>query len=978
MKPFQVTSKTLAESFSEAQEDATLKEVPVASALQSETGSFGKTQENEVRVCDDGAIEGGGVVSVVTTRIVETEISVQRSYDRVVDDGRVKSGASPSLKNQENVKEVQVENGDGSKDVKGLVFVMGVDKNGGDGVEKNGGEGAENLTPSGDSSLLIVNSSGKKAGSSAKMESTMSKIDVKEGKDLDRKFGNGDDRTSSPKNEGDSDSSMHNIIEEKDGEGDDVGDYEYEYSVGEFVWGKIKHHPWWPGQIYDHSDASDYALKYKQNDRYLVAYFGDGTFAWCYPSQLKPFEENFEHLSKQSNSKKFVNAVQGVLDEVGRLVESKLTCTCVPNEIQIDLARPMAGNAGVKEGVFVPEGSFGKSSKILQFEPAQLHAELKFIAQVVSLSGVLELNVFKSKLSAFYRAKGGYQLPMYHLPRYVAGLEDKTRNGITNNGESDEQVDVPTQVPIEEDLLASPRPPRLDKMRQSSLRNGPSISEDKLYQRRKQKSIAEIMSGEDVEPKNQSTDLAIEGTHTSKSGSTSRGRKKKVSDEAETHNGSKRRKKLKLLGAPASTDEEDSGDDSGDGRSEKTTKKGSKSRERKENKNSSVENDGNTIEKDTEKEGFSPRERKKSKYLSPPYMNPGRRSFKGEAEPEILTASSSPRVGERMNRAADQIFSKCSNQTQTHEKKLVETEPSNGHDISGSSSPETPKHDHKKMVIDPIVTKANADELLSEIRYAASDPLYLRKGPKSVDNIRTFFSTFRSSIYRNGSNYKLFNKRRPGRKRKSIDHPEPASDSLAKDPNQTKIKKNEAKSDQPKLKQASERSDMQKTEKGSEGKGSSPAALFLTYGEGVILPSKDELIARYSKFGPVNKLDTDVLHKSSFAQVVFVRGSDAEQALKHSMSVKADNSINYRLRYLTPGSKIRELEETPRTEGTSSMSKDGGKEASESSSPLQMIREKLEMMTSMVDKSDGNMTKEIKNNLEGELKSLLEKVSSMG
>ncbi|KAK1359037.1 hypothetical protein POM88_043511 [Heracleum sosnowskyi] len=61
-------------------------------------------------------------------------------------------------------------------------------------------------------------------------------------------------------------------------------------------------------KIYRASDAS-YGLKLKQKDHFLVAYFG------CSSSQLKPFVENFKVMSKQTNSKIFMYAVEAALNE---------------------------------------------------------------------------------------------------------------------------------------------------------------------------------------------------------------------------------------------------------------------------------------------------------------------------------------------------------------------------------------------------------------------------------------------------------------------------------------------------------------------------------------------------------------------------------------------------------------------------------------------------------------------------------------
>ncbi|KAM7497516.1 hypothetical protein LguiA_021930 [Lonicera macranthoides] len=52
-----------------------------------------------------------------------------------------------------------------------------------------------------------------------------------------------------------------------------------------------------------------------------------------YPSQLKPFSENFEEMSMHSSSTSSVNAVKEALDEIGWLVESKMNCSYAPEEI---------------------------------------------------------------------------------------------------------------------------------------------------------------------------------------------------------------------------------------------------------------------------------------------------------------------------------------------------------------------------------------------------------------------------------------------------------------------------------------------------------------------------------------------------------------------------------------------------------------------------------------------------------------------
>ncbi|KAI9121937.1 hypothetical protein K1719_006626 [Acacia pycnantha] len=49
--------------------------------------------------------------------------------------------------------------------------------------------------------------------------------------------------------------------------------------VSDLVWGKVRGHPWWPGQIFDPSAASENAKKHLKIDSYLIPYFGVQTFA---------------------------------------------------------------------------------------------------------------------------------------------------------------------------------------------------------------------------------------------------------------------------------------------------------------------------------------------------------------------------------------------------------------------------------------------------------------------------------------------------------------------------------------------------------------------------------------------------------------------------------------------------------------------------------------------------------------------------
>ncbi|XP_026658391.2 DNA (cytosine-5)-methyltransferase 3A-like [Phoenix dactylifera] len=159
----------------------------------------------------------------------------------------------------------------------------------------------------------------------------------------------------------------------------------HSFAVGDFVWGKIKSHPWWPGQVYDPSRASDHAKRVHRRDRsVLVAYFGDDSFAWCHPAQLRPFVLDFHQMVKQSSSRSFVSAVEDVLGEIGRCLELELTCHCVPRE-----ARPASAR-----------GQVGKAP-VVNFAPLEFHEHLCDAACDVSVVDMLESAMLRSWVLAF-------------------------------------------------------------------------------------------------------------------------------------------------------------------------------------------------------------------------------------------------------------------------------------------------------------------------------------------------------------------------------------------------------------------------------------------------------------------------------------------------------------------------------------------------------------------------------------------------
>ncbi|CAI0442869.1 unnamed protein product [Linum tenue] len=193
-------------------------------------------------------------------------------------------------------------------------------------------------------------------------------------------------------------------------------DHEGEFHVSDLVWGKVKSHPWWPGQIFDPSDASDQALKYQKKDSFLVAYFGDRTFAWNEAPLLKHFRSHFSQGEKQSNSESFQNAVGCALEEFSRRVELGLACSCVPEEDADRIRFQLFDNSGIQLEACRRGDFLGKSGSADLFEPVKLVNYVKSLAQCpAGGANQLDLVILKSQLLSFYRLKGYSPLPEFQF-----------------------------------------------------------------------------------------------------------------------------------------------------------------------------------------------------------------------------------------------------------------------------------------------------------------------------------------------------------------------------------------------------------------------------------------------------------------------------------------------------------------------------------------------------------------------------------
>lgn len=250
----------------------------------------------------------------------------------------------------------------------------------------------------------------------------------------------------------------HVIMDEDDISDDvsaDSADSVVEFNVSDLVWSKVPSHPWWPGQICDPAASSKKAMKYFRSGRYLVAFYGDHTFAWREAVMIKPFQEYFSELQKQSNLESFHRAIDSALEEFSRRVEFSLACTCLSEELYSKLQTQTLTNAGIRKKLSKTVGG-DRSLTASSFDAMKLINIVKEVAMSPNSYGdadKLELARAQAQLLAFNRWKGYYELPKFDKHNVVFNDADHILD-VKNDNKSELMVDVAINIKHDETALS--------------------------------------------------------------------------------------------------------------------------------------------------------------------------------------------------------------------------------------------------------------------------------------------------------------------------------------------------------------------------------------------------------------------------------------------------------------------------------------------------------------------------------------------
>ncbi|XXG81088.1 hypothetical protein AAC387_Pa09g1806 [Persea americana] len=675
-----------------------------------------------------------------------------------------------------------------------------------------------------------------------------------------------------------------------------------QFSVSDLIWGKVRSHPWWPGQIFDPSDSSDLAIKYKKKGAFLVAYFGDQTFAWCEDSQLKPFCTHFPRMEKQSTTEAFLNAVNCALDEVSRRVQLGLKCSCTPEEVSARIKNQRIDNAGIREGA---SGAGGADMSL--FEPVRFLEYIKELALLPLNGGErLELVIAKAQLMSFYSSKGYLELPAFHVH---GGLVENDTEFSPGGELPKDTSEFAIPISISEDKtptsLHSGEEKAKGRHRSSHKRN--QISEDSFRHTRKQKSLAELMSGKKASNILSGGKSSTDGKATDNSGTSPSGKKRKAVDSFPDDSVQKRIKRLSSL---SDTPEDPSAKKTfvvGDcicrvaGKLTGSPPILKFSGERFQNNAVKVDSERNRA---AHVGGFShsPEEKQKRKIGIPKeYSSPD------ELLSQLCLAARDPMKGYSFLSAVVSFFTDFRNSIHL---KHSSSGKKNGSGKTGrarssyskTSSVELSELDemNDSYWTDRIIQGSPEEEPSQKSRKRKGEPQ--SESPRKRGRPRKQSSSLQSSSKLDSNLKQQVNEDMDGEEECSKLEPKVNEDMNGESQLQRPKKRGRPRKQSNSL-QSSPKLDSnlkQQVNEAMDGEEDcSPTALILFFNAADSVPSETDLSKIFSRYGPLK--ESDIMRKSNHAKVVFSKRSDAEVAFSSAgkFSIFGPALVSYQLKYLS-------------------------------------------------------------------------------
>ncbi|EOA31861.1 hypothetical protein CARUB_v10015088mg [Capsella rubella] len=260
-------------------------------------------------------------------------------------------------------------------------------------------------------------------------------------------------------------------------------------SDSDLVWAKVRSHPWWPGQVFDASAATDKAQKHFKKGSFLVTYFGDCTFAWNDASRVKPFRQYFSQMAKQSSLPDFIDAIDFALEEVSRRIEFGLACSCISEEVYQKIKTQNIINPGIRDDSSLIHGADKVSSAIF-FEPANLVEYVKRLACSPSYDATDALKFVsqRAQLLAFNRWKGYTDLPQFETLQ--GSVESAPKNSAAEGNSS--LVKVPDSELKKSKQVYTKR--RKTEDQDDGKQDGVFEYEDTTVPKKKEKTLAEFIA----------------------------------------------------------------------------------------------------------------------------------------------------------------------------------------------------------------------------------------------------------------------------------------------------------------------------------------------------------------------------------------------------------------------------------------------------------------------------------------------------